>query len=365
MRRFVLLLVALFGAITLRAEHKEGSYVWHNPQNQTSCVVHGQGWSDQLRGKYWRLPERAEQSVRKSVWRLSKHSAGLHLRFKSDAEQIKVRYVPTFGEMSHFANTGVAGMDLYLRNSKGEWRYCEGRRSAIKSNDTVTFTFNIRTPELWRDSKSEFYLYLPLYAQTLWCEVGVAQGCDFEFVAKEDRKPVIAFGTSILQGGCASRPGMAWSNIVSRTLDVPILNFGFSGNGRFEPEVVSLIGELDAAMYIFACLPNMGKMSEEQIVSNIREGVKHLRQQRNVPILFCEQYAGVAEAMNQNAQRNNRLLREVYGQLRKSGVRDIYYLTAEQLALPMEATVDGTHPTDYGMVLIADVISKKLRKILK
>ena len=66
-------------------------------------------------------------------------------------------------------------------------------------------------------------------------------------------KPVLVYGTSIAQGGVASRPGLAWTALLERKLDRPVINLAFSGNGRLEPEVLDLIaGQVNAAFANFS-----------------------------------------------------------------------------------------------------------------
>lgn len=88
-------------------------------------------------------------------------------------------------------------------------------------------------------------------------QVGVPGNALFNPMAIREEKPIVVYGTSIAQGGCASRPGMAWPALVGRKLDRPLINLGFSGNGRLEKEVIDLIAEIDAKVYVLDCLPNL------------------------------------------------------------------------------------------------------------
>lgn len=108
----------------------------------------------------------------------------------------------------------------------------------------------------------EFRLYLPLYNEVEWIEVGIDSAARFEWLPLREERPVVAYGTSILQGGCASRPGMAWTNILSRKIDRTVMNFGFSGSGRMERETVELIAENDAKAWIIDCVPNMNHLED-------------------------------------------------------------------------------------------------------
>lgn len=123
----------------------------------------------------------------------------------------------------------------------------------------------------------EFRLYLPLYNEVEWIEVGIDSAARFEWLPLREERPVVAYGTSILQGGCASRPGMAWTNILSRKIDRTVMNFGFSGSGRMERETVELIAENDAKAWIIDCVPNMNHLEDSLFEARYLEGVRLIR----------------------------------------------------------------------------------------
>src|SRR5690606_33829397 len=123
--------------------------------------------------------------------------------------------------------------------------------------DTITYTFSGMDAAHDSDGR-EFHLYLPLYNRVEWMEIGVPTEHSFAFVPATDEKPIIVYGTSIAQGGCASRAGMAWTSLLERAIHVPVVNLAFSGNGRLEKEVVDLIVEHEARVFVLDCLPNLG-----------------------------------------------------------------------------------------------------------
>jgi GDSL-like Lipase/Acylhydrolase family len=96
-----------------------------------------------------------------------------------------------------------------------------------------------------------------LYNSVQWMEIGIQEGTLFNPLPTRKEKPIVVYGTSIAQGGCASRPGMAWPAILGRKLDRPLINLGFSGNGRLEKEVIDLMIEIDAKLFVLDCLPNL------------------------------------------------------------------------------------------------------------
>ena len=101
-----------------------------------------------------------------------------------------------------------------------------------------------------RQELREYCLYMPLYNGVEFLEIGVSEQAMFTPIPPRSLKPLVFYGTSICQGGCASRPGMAWPSIVGRKLDRPIVNLGFSANGTMETSVGQLLAELDATAYV-------------------------------------------------------------------------------------------------------------------
>ena len=183
---------------------------------------------------------------------------------------------------------------------------------------------------------------------------------------------IVVYGTSIAQGACASRPGMAWTAILGRKLDIPVVNLGFSGNGRLEKEMIDLIAEIDARIYILDCLPNMTapRFNAKEVRERILESVKELQQKRpGVPILLVE-HDGYTDgtlrpARYENYNAVNVVTREAYATLISEGTKNVYLLPRSVINMDMDCQVDGVHPSDLGMLRYAKAYTEYLRKILK
>lgn len=259
---------------------------WHNPMEAGFPVIQNQGFTKEIGDSYTRLPGRAKGVVSEPVWNLSRHSAGLAIYFYSDAPRIKVRYAVTGGlNMPHMPSTGVSGVDLYSINSDGEWRFCFGNYSF---KDTITYTYNNIGKDRYHKQGFEYRLYLPLYNGVEWLEIGTPEDAELEFIPVSPEKPIVLYGTSIAQGACASRPAMAWGTILQRSLDYPLINLGFSGNGKLAKEVLQFIGETDARLYILDCMPNLIHENEAHVTELAIAAVKQLREKRSAPILLVE-----------------------------------------------------------------------------
>ncbi|HUH46185.1 MAG TPA: SGNH/GDSL hydrolase family protein, partial [Arenibacter sp.] len=356
--------IGFFGCLTIfyflfgnLSAQENNTLIWWNPAKSDIATVAGQAWHDQLAGMYSRLPQRAENLVRTDVWNLSRNSAGLSLRFWSDASAITVRYTVKGNiSMPHMPATGVSGVDLYAKTSDGEWSWYRGNY-AFK--DTIQYKFNNIDPkDSYHDRGREYQLYLPLYNEVEWLEIGIPDSAYLRPMPIRKEKPVVVYGTSIAQGACASRPGMAWTSILERKLDRPLINLGFSGNGKLEKEVIDLITEIDAKVYVLDCLPNLWADKDrtlEEVAKLIKDGIYQIRKERpHNPILLVD-HAGYSDGPVDTIRYKsyidlNRIMQEVFLELQSEGVLNLYLLTNEELNLSMESFVDGTHPTDLGMM---------------
>ncbi len=356
-------LLALFlGCASLQAQYK-----WADPLKQDFHTVRGQAWQDELKDSYARLPQRAEDKVRKPLWDLSRQSAGLSVAFRSNASEIKVRYVVKGGlSMPHMPATGVSGIDLYATDNNGQERWCAGNYSM---GDTIVYNFRGLSYAAKSGNGFEYQLFLPLYNSVSWMEIGVPADASFRFLPVSQEKPLVIYGTSIAQGACASRPGMAWGNILNRKLGHPVINLGFSGNGKLEEALFDLLSEIDARLYIIDCMPNLaGKEASAVVYQRTLEGVKKLREKSRAPILLVEHDGYSNEFSSERAEESYRVanaeLRKAYETLQKEQVPAVYYLTKEEIGMPMDAMVDGVHSTDLGMQQYADSYRKKIGEIL-
>lgn len=336
---------------------------WWNPEEHAFPTIEGQAWPDETGGFYDRLPARAEKMVRDAVWDLSRETAGLLIRFRSNASEIQVRYaVEDPVDMNHMPATGVSGVDLYAISKDGEWEWTAGKYSF---KDTISYRFQ----SLPEDYKREYRLYLPLYNKVKWLEIGVPEGAAMEPLPVRKDKPIVIYGTSIAQGACASRPGLAWTNILGRKLDRPVINLAFSGNGRLEEALCDLLTELDPELFVIDCFPNMWRFPDDTIKARLVKTISSLRKKRPaIPVLIAEDADESINSLNiareEGFDRLNRLAKEAFVEMKSGGLQHIHFLPADEIGLSVESTVDGVHPNDIGMMEYAEAYEKVIREIL-
>jgi lysophospholipase L1-like esterase len=343
-------------------------YIKWNPASDSTKVLEGQGWTGEVNNFYDRLPARAEKMVSEGIWKLASQTAGLQLRFRTNADEIIIRYIVGGNiQMPHMPAIGVSGIDLYSKNIDGKWNWAAGRFSF---GDTITYQFSNLVTNDQHVKNRDYTVYLPLYNSIKWMEISVPKPSLFTPLPKRIDRPIIVYGTSIAQGACATRPGLAWSSILSRKLDLPVINLGFSGSGRLDPPIVGLIGELNAKLYVLDCLPNLiaPGISAEELYKRIVAAVGQLKTKNpTIPILLTEHDGYTDEEMNPTSKKQytdaNKVLKKVFDSLTTAGVKNIYLLSKEDINQTIESMVDGVHPNDIGMMNYANAYEMKIREI--
>lgn len=332
---------------------------WHDV---TQWGVEGRILPEQERLRWFdRLPASAQGKVTPAVWGLSRDSAGMLARFRTDASAIHVRYrlMKAGLAMPHMPATGVSGVDLYARDGQGRWRWVQVTRPATQ--EVAAEVIKGLAP-----GEREYAAYLPLYNGVETMEIGVPAGARFEGLAPRP-KPVVFYGTSITHGACASRPGMVHTGILGRRLDRPVVNLGFSGNGKMDAAVGDYLVQIDAAAYVIDCLPNMQPaMVREKCIPL----VKQLRAARpQVPIILVEDRRFTNDWITPEKRQfhtdNHAALRECYDKLLAEGVSGLSYIEGDHLyGDDSEGATDASHASDLGFMRQADLFEPVLRKAL-
>ena len=312
---------------------------------------------------YARFPANYQDKLREPVWNLGQHSAGISIRFRTNSPFIAVKWtVKNDAVMDHMPFTGIKGVDLYSI-VEGNWKYINTGRVQGRSNE---FTLVSGAGDTYR----EYLLNLPLYDGADTVLIGISHSASIT-VPQENhliaKKPVVYYGSSIAQGGCASRPGLLFTNILSRKMDRSFINMGFSGNGTFDLSVGEAMCETDAALYVIDCNPNT---TRDLIYERAVALVKYMKEKRpDIPVLLVEAFHyvnGFGKPLESENEKKNIELKRAFKTLKDSGIRDLYYREGEGLiGDDYEGTVDGVHPNDIGMLRIAEELEPTIRILLE
>jgi len=337
---------------------------WVDPL-QSSVQVAGFPWleGDQI---YRRLPQNPQWPLRPPVDSLANCTAGGQLRFTTNSPRLSVRVkLAAPASMYHMPSTGQCGFDCYL-GEPGQQRYLATTRYDYKLTEYESVLFDSEDT-----SHKTVTLNFPLYQGVKEVWIGLEPGAEIAAPpAYENPGKVIFYGTSITQGGCAARPGMAFTNILSRRINREFINLGFSGNGKGEPELAHLISQIaDPACYILDYDANVASAQDMQ--ETLPEFIRILRAAYPViPILVISRVPTAREYYDK-AAREKRLAKlqvqqDTVQQLQAAGDANISFLSGEELMGDsyLESTVDGSHPTDLGFWLFANALEPEINKML-
>lgn len=313
--------------------------------------------------RYERLPSYLKDKTRPPVWDLGKNTSGMAIRFRSNSTSISAKWdLYQDRNMNHMTATGIKGLDLYAW-TKDHWQFVNTGRPTGKSNEQTIIANMI--PE-----EREYMLYLPLYDGVTSLSIGIdSTGFILPPALDEPdtKHPVICYGTSITQGGCASRPGMSYSNILMRKFNREFINLGFSGNGQLDFEIAEVMAKRhDASLFVLDFVPNV---NVKQLKEKTADFVRILRDENpETPILLVESiifpHMKFDQSMQQVVLEKNTALREEYQKLKQKGYKNLYYLSSDNLiGKDGEATVDGIHLTDLGFERISEKLYQAIKRI--
>jgi len=364
MRLLVFLLAACFAVRTCGQtppnDPPEPKLEWHDV---SKWGVEGRAFPEAERLRWYdRLPKSAEGKVTGPVWNLSRDSAGMMVRFKTDAATIWAHQLLLKEKLAgaNMTAIGASGLDLYARDPEGQWKW-----AGFTKPEKKEFRQPLATglaPGL-----REYAVYLPLFNGIETLEIGVPPGAKFEELPPRAEKPIVFYGTSITHGASASRPGMVHTAILGRKFDRPVVNLGFSGNGKMDAAVGEFLITIDAAIFIIDCLPNM---NPAEVRAKAPALVRQLRAAHpTTPILLVEDRRNanswILPVRNQHHTDNHAALREVFDALIQEGVKGLHYLPGDALiGDDTEGSTDGSHPNDLGFARQAAVFEPVLRGLL-
>ncbi|MFC5528112.1 SGNH/GDSL hydrolase family protein [Cohnella yongneupensis] len=337
---------------------------WHTPHDQPFHVA-GFAWFEQDR-IYRRLPQNPSHALPEAVDYLANNTAGGQIRFQTDSSKLSIKVkLDGKADMNHMPATGQCGYDCYIGMPGEQTFYSTAKYDHSKEE------YEVDLFERYDGGLRNITLYFPLYRGVKEILIGLDQGAALVSPPPYDsNKRIVIYGTSITQGGCASRSGMAYPNILSRKINWEFINLGFSGSGKGEAEVARVIGEIpDPALFVLDYEANC--VSPELFATTLPEFIRIYRSMHpEVPILVLSQIRFGQELL-ERAQLDMRLTRrkiqiDTVREFREQGDNHLFFYDGESLLGSdfAECTVDGVHPTDLGFWRMADHLEPVLRTYL-
>lgn len=373
LRHIIILTTVLLGAFTAGASEDEAQWQLVDAQ-QLRIINHG--FPGQTDRTYARLPADLLDSIAdgRELWQRQGCSSGIGVRFATDSRRIGVKYLLHWDtHMIHMADTGLKGTDLYIWEGDSAWRHVNTNRPYVKKDASGEKTKWVESTYVERldGAMHDYMVYLPLYDGIDELYIKVDSGSAVTTGRPELIDPhrrIVAYGTSILQGGCASRSGMAATNIIGRELNAEVINLGFSGEGKMDSYLAYAMARIpDVDIFLLDPVPNCTEMMCDTLTYGFVKTLRTLRPE--VPIVMLEgplyPYYRYDSMFNSYLPAKNAAFRRGYDKLAAEDPRNIYYVTAEGLDGPEDdGTVDGIHLTDLGFRHYADKLTPILRQIL-
>jgi hypothetical protein len=336
----------------------DGVPLHFRPANSAPFALTGFPWLKTER-HLCRLPQQTIPLANEGIQELAWHTSGGILHFRTDSSTIAIDTTLRSGlDMSHMPRSGSGGFDLF-----------EGRgvdstfRANVLHEHGQTQVRALFCRGLERTMR-EWKIYLPLYNGVQHLAIGLDLDGQVEAASPlQQTKPILFYGSSITQGGCASRPGNAYPAIVARRLDAHLINWGFSGSGRGEPVMAQTIAGLDLGVFVFdydhnAPTPEHLEKTHALFFHTIRKA------QPKLPVVFVSRPDFYN---NPDCHQRRQIIRATYDAACAIGDQNVYFVDGETLFGETErdlCTVDGCHPNDIGFLRMADGITPVVKAAL-
>jgi len=319
--------------------------------------VHGLAWFEEERPTLRRLPERLKDTFREALWAVAQSPAGGRILFRTDSESVGVRAkVSDNAVMNHITRIGQSGFDIYVDGS-----FTGSVPPDADGNIEAQWRIQ-KAPARLRDIVIHMPLYKPVDLRQIGLDDGAAIKGHTPFALD---KPVVYYGTSITQSGCASTPGTTYQDFISRWLNIDFGNLGFSGNGHGDVEVARAINEVECACIVIDHWANMGANYRENLPVFIGE----LRKvHKSVPIVVVGPFYFCRDEIDDSLHVEQRRAGEDFvKKCTNEGDRSIHFFDGREM-IDRESSfglVDGVHCNSLGFYLMAKGFAPFLKRVLK
>ena len=349
---------------------EEPDVVWHDPK-KSPFTIHGVFYSDKEE-RFLRLPKDIAKQTSEGVDILNDNTAGGRIRFKTNSQYIAIKSINTnCGIMQHMTIVGEYGYSIYI-NGKYYQKIAPAWTNVKLEEPSVEFDGIFKTTPYFNNEVYDVEIFMPLYSGVKNVFIGLKEdSIIMPANPYKHQKPILFYGSSITQGGCASRPGNDYISHLSRKLNSDILNLGFSGNGKAEKVICEYMASLNPSIYVLDYdhnAPSVEHLKETHYP--LYETIRKVH--KDTPIVFiskpdfkmCCYYVTKIE---ENAMRRQVII-DSYERAKANGDNNVYFIDGETLFMDDDfdsCTVDGCHPNDLGFFRMAQVIYPVLKNILE
>lgn len=319
--------------------------------------MNGLWWWDETAPKLQRLPDRMERAVPETVWNLAQQPSGARIRFATNAGDLGIRaHFPHLQHMNNMCRIGQMGIDPWVDGK------CWRPLFPVADDPDFEDMFCSGKP----NQRREVCLYLGLYAPVEITDIGISEGAEIYPPAPfAIGKPVAYYGSSITQGGCASRAGMSYQAIVSRQLNVDFINLGWSGAGLGETALAEAMAEIDASCYVIDFCQNCPTVEFlREVYAPFLQTIRNRRP--DTPMICVSPIYSTSEAYADTTRLKDmrQVIRDAVAQRLDMGDTHIELVEGYDMLGPEVdfGIVDSSHPNDIGFMAMANGIEPALRR---
>ena len=305
-----------------------------------------------------RCPDEVAHGTSTGVAYLYLNTAGGRVRFATDSRYIAIKAeMPSIAHMNHMPLTGSSAFDLYVDDPETQ---STAFNHAFRPDYNITDGY---------ESKKDFgtrkmryvTINFPSYSHVKNLYIGLQQDARVEEgMPYRDQLPVVYYGSSITQGGCSSRPGNAYQNVISQRTNADFINLGFSGNGKGEDTIVNYMATIPMSAFV-SDYDHNAPTPEHLLATHYKLYEAIRRAYPDIPYVMCSRPNFNAYSQGDIDRRN--IIMDSYRKARERGDKNVYFVDGESMFRGPYAnmcTVDGCHPNDMGFALMADAIGYEL-----
>lgn len=313
---------------------------------------------DEKEGCFARMDLSVANGVNDGVRYLCKHTAGGRLRFSTNSKTFKLTATYTYlWVMEHMPMVGSCGFTLFEEGENGE-RFVANLTPLLK--DQNGFTREI--PLLGKGIRN-YILYFPLYNDVQSLKIALDEDAEVgRGRVHRDILPILYYGSSITQGGCAGRPDTSYQGVIYKKNNIDFINLGFSGNGKAEDNMVDYLTGIDCSLFV--CDYDHNAPTVEYLKNTHYRLYERYRKVRlDTPILFISK---PDIQKDEEGEERLRVIRKTYLTAKKMGDKNVYFLSGKRFYGKENCwnyAIEGCHPTDRGFARMAEVIYKKMVEI--
>lgn len=330
--------------------------VWRSVREEP-FRIHGL-YKPEIPGKFRRLPADVAEATSKDVAILSEYTTGGRVRFVTDSPYVAIHAEMTeVAHHEHMTDCGHCGLDMYVKRD-GKYVFRGTFRPPVDMSEGYESVLSLP------GGKWEVMVNFPLCNDVSCLLIGLKEGCTLEPAGDyRHTVPVVYYGSSITQGGCASRPGNCYESMISRMLDCDYITLGFSASAKGEPAICDYMATLD--MSVFVCDYDHNAPNAEHLRATHEPLYRTIRKAHpDLPIIFITRPDVL---WHDDVPARREAIRATYEKAVSEGDRNVAFIDGETLFegfMAEDCTVDGVHPNDLGMLRMAEVISRELRRWL-